>query len=177
MWITLAAQVTGIETPWLALGGTEACPTNLTEPLALLANSSVGSVMKTPESLVGLERFYALSFTTYSLVGLIVSVVVCILVSAVTGFKNPKEVNPLYVSHLIRGLFFTEKEIERALAEIKSRHLELIVQPDGNHSDGEGDTGNGNVFKPVVGSLPGPLLQDLDNDLSWRDDDNNTGKM
>lgn len=34
---------------------------------------------------VGLERMYALSFTTYPSVGLIVAVVVCVVVSAITG--------------------------------------------------------------------------------------------
>ncbi|XP_064595195.1 sodium-dependent multivitamin transporter-like [Liolophura sinensis] len=126
MWITLGAQLTGIQSPWLPLGGTDSCPTNVTGSLSLFSNSSADRGFKTPESCVGLEKMYALSFTTYSSVGVIVAVVVCIVVSAITGFTNPREVNPLCLSHFIRGYFFTGKETDSASEQESCQAAELM---------------------------------------------------
>ncbi|XP_064595919.1 sodium-dependent multivitamin transporter-like [Liolophura sinensis] len=150
VWITLGAQLTGIKTPYLHLEGTDACPTNVTQ--SLLTNSTVVSPFKTPESCVGLERMYALSFTSYSLAGLLVTVIVSTITSAITGFSNPRDVNPLYMSHIIRGFFFTKDEIESAALGKSGLDPELLEQNPmkdlTNATEGE-DEDRSVIYKPA----------------------------
>ncbi|KAL7643192.1 UNVERIFIED_CONTAM: hypothetical protein RMT77_006482 [Armadillidium vulgare] len=88
----------------------ENCPINELFPQML--NTSIGPQYEQSYTFEGyLTYIYDISYTLYPVIGTCLCLSFGFIISFLTGNRNPKEVNPKYITPFMRKFFWTEEEV------------------------------------------------------------------
>ncbi|XP_064609376.1 sodium-coupled monocarboxylate transporter 1-like [Liolophura sinensis] len=90
--------------------------------LVATANTDFPVYTDLPYSGSGLKKLYSMSYMLYPTIGLVLTILVGVIVSLITGRMNQSDVNPLCISHIIRRRYYKPKD-----ETTEEGQLELMV--------------------------------------------------